>query len=47
MAANMRGLPLVKKIAEAHGGRAGASSVPRAGTSFCILIPMQRDEKET
>lgn len=41
------GLPLVKKIVEEHHGRVEVSSEPGVGTSFCICIPLQVDEKET
>jgi len=41
------GLPLVRKIVEEHHGRVEVSSVPGAGTTFCISIPVSADEKET
>ena len=33
------GLAIVKKIAEAHGGRVWVESEPGAGTSFSVLLP--------
>jgi PAS domain S-box-containing protein len=33
------GLAIVKKIAEAHGGRAWVESEPGGGASFCVVLP--------
>jgi len=36
------GLSLVKAIVEAHGGRVDVSSVPGQGSTFTVLLPLQR-----
>ena len=40
------GLPIVKFIAEAHGGRAHVSSQVGAGTTFTIGLPLATDAAE-
>jgi two-component system OmpR family sensor kinase len=40
------GLPIVKFIAEAHGGRADVSSQVGAGTTFTIELPLATDAAE-
>ena len=35
------GLPIVRAIAEAHGGSAGVSSRPGAGATFTVTIPLE------
>jgi len=37
---NGLGLSLVKRIAEAHGGRVAVSSKPNAGTTFTLTLPV-------
>ena len=34
------GLPICRKIVEAHGGRISVDSVPGEGTCFTIALPM-------
>lgn len=36
------GLALVKHIVEAHGGRVTVNSLPRRGSTFTILLPIER-----
>ena len=36
------GLSLVKRVAEAHGGRADVRNVPRGGALFSLLIPLEK-----
>ena len=36
--------PIVRRIAELHGGRAWAESQPGAGSSFYVAIPLTDDE---
>jgi two-component system, OmpR family, sensor kinase len=38
------GLSIVRAIAEAHGGRVELSSPPGAGSTFTLVIPLQRPE---
>ena len=33
------GLPIVRKITEAHGGRVTLASVPQQGTTVKIMVP--------
>jgi signal transduction histidine kinase len=40
------GLPIVKAIAEAHGGRVELESAPGQGTTFTIVIPVDQREGE-
>jgi signal transduction histidine kinase len=39
------GLPISKKLAEAHGGRLWLESEPGAGATFFILLPIQSEQK--
>ena len=38
------GLPLVKAVAEGHGGSVDVRSVPGQGSEFCIHIPIRLEE---
>ncbi len=37
------GLSIVKEIVEAHGGTAGAHSVPEKGSVFCFTLPVRKN----
>ena len=39
------GLPIVKAIAEAHGGRVELESVPGRGSTFTIVIPVDQERR--
>ncbi|MFP4345660.1 MAG: ATP-binding protein [Anaerolineales bacterium] len=41
------GLTIVKALAEAHGGRVWVQSTPDEGSTFTVLLPMQRREAMT
>ena len=38
------GLAIVRAIAEAHGGRAELASMPGAGSTFTVVVPMDGPE---
>jgi signal transduction histidine kinase len=38
------GLPIVQRIIESHGGKISCSSEPGAGTTFEIILPMEREQ---
>jgi signal transduction histidine kinase len=37
------GLPIVQRITESHGGKISCSSEPETGTTFEIILPMERE----
>jgi signal transduction histidine kinase len=41
------GLAIVKAIAEAHGGRVELTSEPGVGSTFTMIIPMQRTRADS
>lgn len=43
---NGLGLPIVKRIAEAHNGTVSFQSTPGEGTCFLLTFPVFRDERE-
>ena len=40
------GLPLIKYIAEAHGGKVEVQSGPGQGSTFSVIVPLERPKKE-
>jgi len=41
------GLAIVRKIIEQHGGTISASSEPGKGSSFCITLPLQQNNRDS